>query len=220
MTYDDWPSNPDELHTILSAYKETGQKTTFFFLGKNLQLFTDGKYKNYGWKTDDLYQIIEEGHEIACHGWQHETPMTMLSNTQLRTEIAQSLQVMNDIFPETKIDFFRTPFGSVDDRVRIIGAEFGLQHVKWNVESGGIDKRTMEYVEKGVNKEGNGAIVLSHMQRDFDVSQAKNILLLLKDKGYSMVGLSDGISPEDRRISNKKIEPRMDFRSIDERLGY
>lgn len=220
MTYDDWPSHPEELHSLLSAYKEAGQKTTFFFLGENLKWLVEGKYKDYGWKMEDLSEIVKDGHEIACHGWQHETPMTMLSNAKLRTQIAQSLEIMKEVFPDTNVDFFRTPFGSVDDRVRLIGAEFGLQHVKWNVESGGIDKRTMEYVLKGVDKQGNGSIVLSHMQRDFDVSQAKEILNSLTERGYSMVGLSKGISPEDRRLSYNNVKSRLDFRSIDKKIGY
>lgn len=209
MTYDDWPRNPNQLRNLLDAYRLENQKTTFFFLGNRLDLFSRGQYKNYGWKSDDLEMIIKDGHEVACHGWQHETPMTLLSNSKLSEEFEKSLKAMKDVFGDIKINLFRAPYGSVDNRVKLIAASYGLQHVKWNVESGGVDKRTSEYVLNGVEKVGNGAIVLSHMQRDFDVSQSGNILALLKDQGYSMVTVSEGMAPEDRL----PVVPRVSFRT-------
>lgn len=198
MTYDDWPYTPDQLSQILDAYKGLGS-ATFFILGDRLNYLADGKLKDYGWNNNDIIKrIADEGHEIGCHGWQHDTPMTQLKDSTLSLQFEQWFEAFHKILPNQEVLHFRAPFGAEDLRVKKIAARYGLQHVLWNVESGGQTNQTYNNVVDGVTENGFGTIVLSHLQRDYDVRYASKIVSYLVQSGMLLDNVTNGINSKDR----------------------
>jgi len=195
MTYDDWPSTPGQLASILNAFKGKGY-ATFFLLGDRLNWLTTGLLKNYGWDARLIRRIVDEGHQIGMHGWEHQR-MTKMGDSELSHQFEKWFNVLSQILPGYIPTVFRAPYGDVDERVRRVGARFGLQHVRWGVESWGDTAKTRERVISGVMGQ-NGAVVLSHMHRPYDVSQAAEIVNALINNGFRLNTVADGMSPEDQ----------------------
>lgn len=199
LTYDDWPRSGAELYALLYLLRLHNAKASFFFLGESLQQFLNGTLDPYGWEGFDLRQILIEGHDVGTHGWQHEIPATELKSTQLRTQLSRSIETIQNGFGLTP-KYYRAPFGARNDHVLEIAADLGLQHVLWNVESGGLQSSTAGNVFRGLSRmtnEGRGAIVLSHMWRHYDLAQANEILTGLNARGYIAVRLTGNLAPAD-----------------------
>lgn len=116
-----------------------------------------------------------------------------------------------------KVTLFRSPGGDFDSEVLRVASRYGLQHVYWNVLSDGAVEETAEYVKNGVEKHGNGSIVLSHVQRKYDLEQAAQIIRELQDQSYNLTTVSEGIAREDNRVSlnpPQDIFPK-DFNSLE-----
>ena len=181
MTYDD-QGHRVWIDKILDAYKLVGGKASFFFTGENLSLY-----------AKQIQRIVAEGHVFGSHGLIHE-PHTAMRSDEIRDQIREWLRLVEDIIPGYQVRFFRFPYGDRNERVRRVIAEFGLQSVHWNIESGGLDQGTYHKVVENVF---NGSIVLSHMTRYYDVYEAERILKRLKVDRYALETVETGMDSKD-----------------------
>jgi len=182
MTYDD-QGYRTWIEKLLDVYQKADAKASFFFTGDNLLLY-----------SDQIKRIVDEGHVFGSHGLVHD-PHTALRSEKIRAHLSEWLGLAQEIVPNYRVRYFRFPYGDRNDRVRRVVAEFGLQSVHWNVESGGLDKGTFGNV---VGKISNGSIVLGHMCRYYDVEQAQRILEHLTGEGYSMESVETGREARDQ----------------------
>jgi peptidoglycan/xylan/chitin deacetylase (PgdA/CDA1 family) len=182
MTYDD-QGYRTWIDKLLDVYREAGAKASFFFTGNNLLLY-----------SDQVKRIVNEGHVFGSHGLVHE-PYTTLKSEEIRAHMREWLGMAQELVPDYQVRYFRFPYGDRNDRVRSVIAEFGLQSVYWNLESGGLDKSTYDNVVKGVS---SGSIVLSHMSRYYDVEYAGRILEHLLGQGYSLESVETGREARDQ----------------------
>ncbi len=183
MTYDD-ANNNGRLNHLMDVYREFGGKMTVFIIGIDLEKC-----------TASLPRLIEEGHELGCHGWTHDT-LTALSDESLHLQFEIYTRTVSSILPGYTMKYFRAPYGERNQRVREIAAQWGLQHVLWSLESGGQDKQTFHNV---VDRLQPGEIILSHETRYFDVNDAEVIVRELIRKGYSLENITTGMSQSDCR---------------------
>jgi peptidoglycan/xylan/chitin deacetylase (PgdA/CDA1 family) len=181
MTYDD-QGHRVWIDQILDAYKLARGKASFFFTGESLALY-----------AKQIQRIVAEGHVFGCHGFVHE-PHTAMGSDEIRRQTWEWLRIVEKIIPGYRVKFFRFPYGDRNERVRKVIAEFGLQSVHWNIESGGLDQGTFNKVVDNVFA---GSIVLSHMTRYYDVYDAEKIVKRLKECGYSLESLETGRDPRD-----------------------
>lgn len=178
MTYDD-NGKYDQVRTILDAYNKYGVKTTFFFLGEKITL-----------SSKAVRAVVEEEHLLACHGFEHIN-FQKLNNDQIYRQIEGCFDAVQEVIPGYRLRFIRFPFGNGtgDTRLLKLAANWGLQHVFWTTGSGGLTSDTYNSVMRNAR---NGAIILSHMFREFDVSQADRIVGSLVDRGYALETLETG----------------------------
>ena len=183
MTYDD-NAKYDEIRTILDAYKAFNMKATFFFIGEKVLL-----------STKAVQAIVDEGHLLACHGYAHQDFMR-LSDNQIHRRLEKSFAAVEEVVPGYRMRFIRFPYGSGvgSERILRVAAQWGLQHIYWSSGSNGIIKDTHETVMRNAE---NGAIFLSHMYREFDVTQAYQIVESLVEAGYSLETVETGRAPDD-----------------------
>jgi peptidoglycan/xylan/chitin deacetylase (PgdA/CDA1 family) len=181
MTYDD-QGYRTWIEKILDVYREIDGKASFFFTGDNLLLY-----------AEQIQRIVEEGHVFGSHGLIHE-PHTAMCSDELRRHLQEWLGLAEQILPGYRVKFFRFPYGDRNERVRRVVAEFGLQSVHWNVESGGLEEDTFERV---VTKVSGGSIVLGHMNRYYDVYQAEKITGWLQEEGYALESVETGRASRD-----------------------
>lgn len=182
MTYDDG-GNEENIHHIMEIYEKYNLSTTFFITGEWVQL-----------NLELTQEMIQRGFEIGCHGWDH-TEMTHLSDSKVRRQIEEFLQLMDEIAPEYEVRFIRFPYGSRNDRVKQIAAEYGLQSVMWTHSSGGFDENTIENI---MSKLEWGSLILSHSTRWYDVYHSEDIILSFLEQGYQIMNVSEGISEADK----------------------
>jgi len=178
MTYDD-VTEDRQIGDLLDVYQEHGVKATFFAMGADLIHC-----------KINLPRLVEEGHDLAFHGWVHDYPFSQLSDAALHTQFRMFTYQVRSLLPGYRVRYFRAPFGDRNQRVRDIAAQWGMQHVLWSLESGGNDRFTINNV---VDRAKPGDIVLSHVNRIFDISEADTIVRALVRKGFSLETLSSAI---------------------------
>jgi peptidoglycan/xylan/chitin deacetylase (PgdA/CDA1 family) len=183
MSYDDVMDNVRLTH-LLDVYQEYSVKTTFFIIGKDLDSC-----------KETLPRIIADGHDLGCHGWSHDSPMTSLSNEDLDLQFGQYLYKLHTYLPDYRVRYFRAPFGDRNQRVRDVAASWGMRHVLWSLESGGQDTSTYHNV---IDRVTPGAIVLSHETRYFDINDADVIVRELIRREYSIENMTTGMAKIDQ----------------------
>jgi peptidoglycan/xylan/chitin deacetylase (PgdA/CDA1 family) len=186
MTYDDGGAESD-MDYILRMYESYRVRATFFVTGEWLT-----KHQDFA------KEMIDRGFELACHSWNH-SDMTTLSEQEARDQIEKFINLMKDVDPSYTIKFIRFPYGQRNDQLRLIAAEYGLQSVMWSDESGGTTNKALTYI---LDELKPGSIVLSHSSRKFDINMVKEIITSLRNLGYKLVTVSEGISPNDLYIES------------------
>lgn len=181
MSYDD-TINDLKLNHLLDVYAEAKAKTSFFFIGEDLQNVA---------KT--IPRVVEEGHSVGFHGWIH-VPLVGLSDQDVNDQFKQFTEAIDQILPGYRVHYFRAPYGARNDRIRKIGAQWGMQHILWSLESGGTTKATYHNV---VDRVIDGSVVLSHAIRYYDVKDAAEIVAGVINKGYKLENLDTGRAPKD-----------------------
>lgn len=191
MTYDEGLVH-DNVQSLLDVYRQYHTRCTFFMTGAGLRE-----------SKDLLSRIVDEGHIIGCHGWDHEE-LTQLKASDLAQQFEKWLKRLHETLPNYQVNYFRAPFGSWNTRVLETAAMYGMQHVGWTIESGGTTPETIHYIFnyfEEIYKKAygiGGAIVLSHTHRYFDISQANKILDTWEQMGYKLVTVDEGKTDKDR----------------------
>ena len=183
MTYDD-NAKYDQVCTILDAFNKRDARATFFFIGEKVEL-----------SSKAVKAIVNVGHILGCHSWNH-TDLGTQTDDEINQSIRRCFAAVEQVVPGYRMKFIRFPYGlgAGNPRLLRIAAQWGLQHVYWSFGSGGLDSNTYETVMRNAH---NGAIVLSHMFRPYDVSQAGRIVNSLVSMGYSLETVETGRKPND-----------------------
>ena len=143
LTFDDGP-HPDTTPYILDKLKTAGAKGSFFLLGKQAE-----KY------PEILDQIIQDGHQIAWHGFNHlngwKTPIKdYISNVEKCQHIHSSY-------------YFRPPYGKITpSQATTLGQNYKI--VMWSHMPGDFDARQTESSIKSLMNQvpADGSIVVLH----------------------------------------------------------
>ncbi|KAI8815162.1 hypothetical protein BJ742DRAFT_670544 [Cladochytrium replicatum] len=129
LTFDDGPlveAGSLGATDLRNALSTAGVKATMFAVGTQLSAYPDQLLAHY-----------QAGHEIAVHTWTHR-PCTNLTNAQLVAEIKYTERRIYEITGQIP-QFFRPPYGDIDDRVRAIVSALGYRMVHWTTEPTSFD---------------------------------------------------------------------------------
>src|ERR1700716_3467773 len=138
---------------ILDILRENGLHVTFFL---------SGHWVDHN--PDLARQIVQDGHEIANHSYDHPD-LTHLADNQVVWELAYTDQVVSDIMGTHTRPYFRAPFGARNRRVLDVAAASGFRSIYWSIDSGdwlprassaGVAARILSYA-------GPGDIVVEHV---------------------------------------------------------
>ncbi len=182
LTFDAGPSE----HTprLLDILKKEKVHATFFMLGKN----------HVADRPADVRRIDAEGHELANHTWSHQV-LTDIAPEEARKELSRTQDAVEKITGK-KPRLMRPPQGRTDEEVSRISRELGLAQVLWSVtakdyqtdDSALITERVLEQTER------DGIILLHDIYRG-TVPAVPGILAKLKQRGYTIVTVSQLLSP-------------------------
>lgn len=123
LTFDDGP-DPAATTFVLDTLKDFDAKATFFCLGKMVQ------------EHPDLYhQILEEGHAVGNHTYDHLNGWKVDDNTYIKN-IDKASDLINS-------RLFRPPYGRITkfQLKALRGERFRMHAVMWSVVCGDFDER-------------------------------------------------------------------------------
>lgn len=117
QTFDDGPS--PFTSTLTSAL---AMPVTFFTIGINVVRFPH------------IYrETADKGHVMGSHTWLHPF-LPSQTNEQIVTQLEWLIWAMNATYGHLP-KWFRPPYGGVDNRVRAILHQFGMQAVLWDFDT-------------------------------------------------------------------------------------
>jgi peptidoglycan/xylan/chitin deacetylase (PgdA/CDA1 family) len=159
-----------------------------------------------------IEKIVSEGHLLGSHFWNHSR-MSTLSSDRIKRWFELNISTLEIIIPGYEMHYFRMPYGDGigDKRILKIAAQFGLQHVFWTMGSNGLVPDTYKKILESVK---SGSIVLSHIFRFYDYSQAQMIIEGLLGKSFSVETIDTGKKLEDTYIK-KRIDKNFHFKEYE-----
>jgi polysaccharide deacetylase family protein (PEP-CTERM system associated) len=104
---DEWGEQIEQsTQLLLNLLRERGTKATFFVVGEIAR-----RHPRL------LAAIVEQGHELACHGMSHR-PLWQMTPHEFRAELREFAQIASGVVPGAEVIGFRAPTFSLDNRTR------------------------------------------------------------------------------------------------------
>ena len=182
----------DDTDSLLDTLAKHDVKATFFLVG--------GWVRKY---PEQLKRIASAGHDIGNHSDKHPH-MASMNREQIKEDIMAAHHSTKDIL-EIDMNLFRPPFGEYNNTVMEVLEECGYYVIQWDVDS--LDWK--EYgrenlVETVLNHKnlGSGSIVLMHNNAKYTKDALEDIIIGLKEQGYTLVPLSELIIKDDYKTDH------------------
>ena len=177
LTFDDGPS--EYTPYILDILERYGGRATFFVVGNRVEA-----------ESDVVRRAVDLGCEIFGHSWDHRD-FTRLTADEIRVQLLETNRVIESI-TGTSPQFFRPPYGAVNDTVKDVSRELGFGIVNWSVDTRDWETRNANAVYNAVmNRVTNRAIILSHDVHGTTVDAMKRVIPELISRGYQLVTVSE-----------------------------
>lgn len=170
LTFDDGP-HPTITPFVLDCLKKNNAKATFFCIGKNVE------------EHNDVYQrIIEEGHKIGNHTYNHLSGKKS-SDKDYFENITKAKKIMHS-------DLFRPPYGEITN-FQATSLQTVYRIIMWSVLSGDFDEKlTPEKCLQNVLKSTKaGSVIVFHdSEKAFKRLEyaLPKVLDVFQEKGYTM----------------------------------
>ncbi len=117
LTLDDGP-DPTSTPVFLDLLAEHARRATFFVLG--------AQAVNH---PHLLRRMVDEGHEVAIHGWTHHCTLARPPGL-LHRELRRARDSVEDLTGST-VAWYRPPFGVLSTEVLLVCRTLGLTSVLW-----------------------------------------------------------------------------------------
>jgi peptidoglycan-N-acetylglucosamine deacetylase len=180
------PGRPDQAARILDALGAAGARATFFVQGR--------------WALAHpslARRIADEGHVIGNHSHFH-APMTLFSDEGIRADVLEGQASVADATGVDPRPWFRCPFGDGHDDQRVLGIldELGYRNVYWRVmvedwEPYRDGTTLARDALDGIDRHGDGAVVLLHTWPEGTADAVPAILSGLHERGAGCVGVDE-----------------------------
>lgn len=140
---------------------------------------------------DILKNIVEKGHEVANHSYNHPHPNT-LSKDKNKEQILKAETIIQQI-TGVKTSLYAPPYGEYNDVVLNAAQELDYKTIMWSIDTIDWKRPPSEIVKSRVLKKiHNGAIVLMHPTEPTKKALPE-LLKELREKGYIITTISDVI---------------------------
>lgn len=185
QTFDDGPS--PFTSTLTSALQS---HTTFFTIGVNVIRFPQ------------IYrETAEKGHIMGSHTWSHAF-LPSQTNEQIVAQLEWLIWAMNATYGHLP-KWFRPPYGGIDNRVRAIVRQFGMQSVLWDFDTfdwqyaANSDDIGTENMYKSLanfkNNRGNRGLILEHDSSAHSVNIGVHLSAIIGTKQLTVPQCAHGI---------------------------
>lgn len=180
LTFDAAWGNEDTAR-ILDILQRQEVRATFFMTGGWVEAY-----------PEDVKAILAAGHDLGNHSENHLN-MSRLSDTEKKEELMSVHSRVKEL-TGYEMFLFRPPYGDYDNAVVTTAKACGYYTVQWDVDSldwkdYGVDS----ILERVVENEhlGNGSIILCHNGAKYTADALEELIVALKEKGYTFVPVSE-----------------------------
>lgn len=199
LTFDDGPS--EETLLILSILEKYDIKATFFLCGSETE---QGKAI--------IKKIADDGHSIGIHSYSHDYNKIYQSPEAFLDDMAKTSKLIEDACG-IKPDIYRFPGGSINNYNRSIYIQLiaeitrrGYVYYDWDVsgqDASNSANWTSIYrnVTNGV-KGKNSSIILLHSTKEKTVTVLEDLIIELKNDGYSFDKITNETTPSTFKYVN------------------
>ena len=176
LTFDDGPSGRFT-RALLDGLGERNVKATFFLCGYRIRQY-----------PELTQRILDEGHEIGCHGFSHDS-MASMSRRDIYEEIQSTLALL----PEgSRVKLLRPPGGCCSESVTQVAQALKMPIVQWSVDPKDWAVHDAAVVASRVLREAkDGDIILLHDMSSSSVSAALAIVDTLTARGFRFATVSE-----------------------------
>lgn len=187
-----WGNSNTDL--LLSLLKDADVKATFFVTGE----FCD-KY------PEDVKKMYDAGHEIGNHSDAHPHVEGININTLIEDTRECSRKIKMITGEEPKL--YRAPYGEYDNNVISTIEGMKLKIIQWSVDSIDWQEPEPDTITKRI-MEGtvSGSILLFHNDLENTAQALPEILMGLRQKGFSFAKVSDLIYYDNYHINSSGIQ--------------
>lgn len=171
LTFDDGP-DAEQTAKVLDVLFEFNVKACFFCIGKNI-------------KGNELLikRIINEGHLIGNHSYNHNFSFTLQSAKKVQSD----LQKCEETIKETgniKARLFRPPFGVTNPMIAQVSKQMNYTNIGWSIRSLDTCNAMDKTLDRIKNKLHEGAIILLHDPLPMSDQLVRNLLIHLRENDY------------------------------------
>ncbi len=192
LTFDAAWGNEDT-QKILEILKKHDVKVTFFMTG--------GWVEKY---PDDVKAILAAGHDLGNHS-EHHKNMSQISDEEKKEEIMKVHEKVQTI-TGYEMFLFRPPYGDYDNAVVKTAKNCGYYAIQWDVDSLDWKDYGVDSIIKTVTGHqhlDNGSIILCHNGAKYTAQALDDLIITLKEKGYTFVPLSELIYKEKYHMNHE-----------------
>ncbi len=182
LTFDDGP-HPVFTPQILAILKEFNIKATFFVIGRLAKQY-----------PDILQSIINQGHVIGNHTYQHSHRFGFYSTYAVKDDILACNAAVRGITGR-QMQLFRPPVGVTNPNIAKAVTHLNLKTIGWDVRS--LDTRitSQERLFKRIkSKITNGSIVLLHDRQKITVEILPKLLTYFNENGIKVANIEEGLT--------------------------
>lgn len=178
LTFDDGPSAANT-KKILAILKKFNIQATFFVLGEKAKLH-----------PEIIKTLAMHGHSLGNHSYSH-LKMTNLSESSQKRELEKTAEILNQILPGYKINWFRPPYGSYNKITDKLAKNMGMDIVLWSIDPRDWKNPPTHILKARIlNQLKPGAIIVLHDIKSNTADALEEIIVGIKEAGYSFVPLS------------------------------
>jgi peptidoglycan-N-acetylglucosamine deacetylase len=190
LTFDDGPSVP-VTRQILDLLNKYSMKATFFVSGVNASRY-----------PDIIGEIIDRGHAIGNHSFNHNPFLMLKSYRTIYYEVCAAQETLQKLGVKTLA--FRPPVGIVNPKLFLILEELGMYCVTFSCRAGDAGNRYVKHISKKILKKVKADdIILLHdilpsekVDSWIFLAEVESLLNGLIFKGMEVVPLSILINKE------------------------
>jgi peptidoglycan/xylan/chitin deacetylase (PgdA/CDA1 family) len=118
LTFDDGP-DAQSTPRFLDALATLDVRATFFLLGEMCLRYPDVSRR-----------IVDEGHEVAVHSWDHRNHLRNLPGRRTADQLARTADLI-EVQTGVRPAYFRPPYGALTTADLVVARQLGLRTVLW-----------------------------------------------------------------------------------------
>jgi peptidoglycan/xylan/chitin deacetylase (PgdA/CDA1 family) len=151
LTFDDGPDGQSTPH-FLDRLAQLDVKATFFLLGEMCLRYPDVPRR-----------LVDEGHEVAVHSWDHRNHLRNLPGRRTADQLARTADLI-EVQAGVRPEWFRPPYGALTTADLVVAKRLGLRTVLWTAwgQDWQRDLTPADVVDEVLRGDLDGGTVLLH----------------------------------------------------------